>query len=181
EALLPRHRVVHGHDNPRLDLADHTDCLGRPDRLPAADRDKQHVDIADLIELMRGQLVPQIAQVTEYHIIQVKHIDGVGAQVGTLVFIVVGAYAGDHNAADLVFAWAFDHEDILAHRLDRGQVGVIGMLVADRDNMCGRLADIQANRAIKWVAYHNPIAPAQPKARVTEILNIRHMFYPYLR
>ena len=43
-------------------------------------------------------------------------------------------------------------------------VGVVGMLVADRDDMGGRLADIEADRAIERVAHHNPIAPAQPKA-----------------
>jgi hypothetical protein len=80
--------------------------------------------------------------VTEDHIIQVKSIDGVGAQVGALVFIVVGAHACDHYAADLVLARALDHEDILAHWLDGRQVGVVGMLVADRDDMGGRLTDI---------------------------------------
>src|SRR5215212_8740078 len=58
EALLPRYRVVHWHDDPRLDLANHADRLGWPDRLAAADWNEQHIDIADLIELVRRQLMP---------------------------------------------------------------------------------------------------------------------------
>src|SRR5439155_12646981 len=165
---------------PRLDLADHADRLGRADRFAAAHWDEQHVHVADLVELLGRQLVPKVAQVAEDDVVHVDDVDGVLAKLGALLAVVVGAHAGDQNAADLVFACAVDREALIAHRPHRGDVRVIGVIVADRDDVRGGPADVEPDRAIVRVGQHDTVAPAQAKACMSEILYVGHLYFIFL-
>src|SRR5689334_14455395 len=110
----------------------------------------------------------------EHHLVYMDDIDSVCPQFGALLLIVIGAHRGDQNAADLILARPIDSEQPLTHRLDRGDVRVIGMVVANSHDMRGWAADIHPNRAIERIGQHDAVAPPQAKGGMSEILYIRH-------
>ena len=83
--------VVHRDHDFRLELGDDPSGLGRGDRRVAPGRDEEDVNRADLVELLIGQQVAQIAEVADVDPVDLEGEDDVLAVLLPLRGVVPGS------------------------------------------------------------------------------------------
>ena len=81
QAFQLRRLIVERNNSTGLDRADHLGQFGR--RQGAIGRHKQHVDRADVFDLMGIKLMTKVAKMAEDDLIQPDHIDRITSTLGT--------------------------------------------------------------------------------------------------
>src|SRR3990167_7340759 len=82
--------VVHGQHDAGLDLADHVDHQRHAHGVGAVDRHHQHVDAAELVEMVRGQAVMQMAEMGDAEVAYGIDEDRVAVYAGRAAAPVAG-------------------------------------------------------------------------------------------
>src|SRR5690242_1290858 len=100
--------VVHGHDVARLELADDLRRLGAVHRGVPADRHQQDVGRRDRLRLDVVELVAEVAQVADAHVVDLDQVDRVAPLLGAFFGVVIRRHADHADAGDLVLAGAVD-------------------------------------------------------------------------
>src|SRR5207248_9142221 len=96
-------RVVHWDHDPRVHLRDNLSSLRGRDGELAARGHQQHVDGAQLGQLLIGQQVSQVTEMAHVHAVDLDREDEVLAALRAPLSIVEGADADDQQVAELVF------------------------------------------------------------------------------
>jgi hypothetical protein len=92
--------------------------------------------------------------------------------LGALLVVGKAADAGDEYAFDLVLARAVQHARLA---LDRADGVVMGMRVADGDNIGLRAGQFQTQAAVVRVGHHGGVLAAQPEHSVPKPGNFCHV------
>ena len=98
-------------------------------------------------------------------VVDLDQVDGVASALGAFLRVVVRRKADDAYAGDLVLAGSVDLVSAVAHRL---RVGVVLVVMADRQQVRLLAGKAQADGRRVRVGDHRRALAAQPKASMTK-------------
>src|SRR5579864_5357162 len=163
--LQPRDRVVHRHDEPRLELPDHLGRLLSVHGGPAPDGDQEHVRRRHRLRFGVVELVAEVAEVTDPHVVHLEQVDGVATLLGSSLRVVVGRESDHAHAGDLVLARPVN---LVRSVTDDLHVPVVLVVVADRHQVGIHARKLQSDRGRIRIRDHGRVLASEPETGMTK-------------
>ena len=120
----------------------------------------------------------EIPEMCNGHIVDMRHKHHITAEVGALLLVVEGAYAGNQDATDFVLTGPIEHVERLLEGAQGFAMIVIVVVMANCGNARGLLAYVVATHRLTGIHDDDAVAPANPKSRMPKILNFCHDMLP---
>ena len=153
--------IVHGEYRLRLQLADNLGSHGGINRGNAAHGHHQDIDFTQFLDMVIAEDMADIAEVTNRHSIDFHEIDGIFPLRLPFDGIVISGNPQHQNAADFIFAGAFNQSILSADTLI---IGVGRVRVADGNDISGLLAEGVTQTGRKGVRNHDGLITANTEA-----------------
>lgn len=158
-------QIVHGNHHSGFELIRDSRCSLCVKGIDSSNRKKQQVHRPDLRQLIGGEKVAKVAQVTEANALQLEAKGGIGPAHGSMMLVMPGGHATKAHARCQMFSYCPHHN---RRTLDRPDVAVVVVVMADQDHVGLKWRQPVADALIRRIRDKGLIPPSYEKAGMAQ-------------